>query len=573
MAFSSSWGTDKPGIAFMSGVQLDWANNVVGLPASANVLKTTAVTLGYLKDGPRILVQTANVFYNGTNGSPANVITHVANIHEFEGNAVIYGGITAANITTSGLVTAVGNVYGNYLIGNLACASGISTNKIFNGTSEAVIGTTNGNANISIGGTSNVVVVTTAGILVTGIVSASGNVDGLTVNTNAVVGTDFALTSTGNISLSATGNINVNNANINNVPTPVQAGDATNKAYVDNYVSGLNIQDAVKAATPANLATISGGTVTYNNGTLGVGANLVTTGTYTTIDSVNIASAGTRILVFNEANAATNGIYTYTSSTVLTRATDFDTVAEIEPGDFVFITNGSTYGNTGWVQTATITSVGSAGNNIVFSQFSGSGTYTAGTGLTLTGVSFSVNASQTQITSVGTLGSLSVTGNITGGNVISNGLISAVGSANVGNLYTGGLISAQGNITSGNLSVLGNVSGNTNGFTIGYLEIPQVTVSGSVAFGLTDSGKHFYSANTTHTLTIPPNSTTAFPVGTAITVIQEGTNALTIARGLGVTMYLVGNATSSNRTLSNFGMATVMKVGTDTWYINGVGLT
>ena len=48
---------------------------------------------------------------------------------------------------------------------------------------------------------------------------------------------------------------------------------------------------------------------------------------------------------------------------------------------------------------------------------------------------------------------------------------------------------------------------------------------------------------------------------------------LTITPGSGVTMYLSGNATSASRTLGNYGMATVMKVGTDTWFINGTGLT
>ena len=169
------------------------------------------------------------------------------------------------------------------------------------------------------------------------------------------------------------------------------------KQYVDDLTQGLNIHDSCVAATTATLATISGGTVTYNN----AAGTLTTTGTYTTIDGVTLAN-GDRILVKNEATAANNGVYTRTSTTVLTRATDYNTVPEVEAGDFVFVTGGTLYDNTGWVQTSTVATLGT--DSIGFTQFSGAGTFLAGTGLTLTGNSFSVNASQTQITSVGTIG-------------------------------------------------------------------------------------------------------------------------------------------------------------------------
>jgi hypothetical protein len=182
--------------------------------------------------------------------------------------------------------------------------------------------------------------------------------------------------------------------------------------------------------------------------------------------------------VLNEANAVTNGVYVWSNATAITRATDYNTVPEVEAGDFMFVTNGNAYGNTGWIQTSTVSNIGFAGNNITFTQFSGSGTYNAGTGLTLTGTTFSVNASQTQVTAVGTLGSLTVTANTSSGNLLTGGSISATGNitggnilgganvnatthtgttvsvtANVtgGNILTGGVISATGNITGGNV--------------------------------------------------------------------------------------------------------------------------
>ena len=142
-----------------------------------------------------------------------------------------------------------------------------------------------------------------------------------------------------------TGTVDVWNKIISNVATPVESTDAATKGYVDAAVEGLNIHDAAKAATTGTLDAASGGTVSYNNGTAGVGATLTTTGTYTTIDGVNIASVGTRILVKNEANAAWNGVYTYTSSTVLTRATDYNSVPEVEAGDFIFVQDGTVNNN------------------------------------------------------------------------------------------------------------------------------------------------------------------------------------------------------------------------------------
>lgn len=179
------------------------------------------------------------------------------------------------------------------------------------------------------------------------------------------------------------------------------------KAYVDEIAQGLHTHDSCNAATQTTLASISGGTITYNNGTSGVGATLTTTGTYTTIDGVTLSN-GMRILVKNEANTAHNGIYERTSSTVLTRSADFNTTDEMAGGDFTFVAAGTLYNNTGWVMTDVVTTVGTT--SVDWSQFSGAGTFTAGTGLTLTGSQFSVNVAQTQITSVGTLTGLTVSG-------------------------------------------------------------------------------------------------------------------------------------------------------------------
>ena len=162
----------------------------------------------------------------------------------------------------------------------------------------------------------------------------------------------------------------------------------------------------------------------------------------------------------------------------------------------------------------------------------------------------------------------------------------STGSNNSIEFYIGGFSSAKGanrrllltnaaaNI-SGDLNVAnGNISGNTAGFAIGYRDIPQLSFTGNTTIALTDAGKHYYSTlSTANTLTIPNNSSVAYSTGATINIINQGTGNITIAQGTGVTLYLAGNSTSGNRTLASYGVATLTKVATDTWFIAGVGLT
>jgi len=118
----------------------------------------------------------------------------------------------------------------------------------------------------------------------------------------------------------------------------------------------------------------------------------------------------------------------------------------------------------------------------------------------------------------------------------------------------------------------GNISAQVNGYDIGYRDIPQVT-AGNVTLALADRGKHYYSTSSAPlTLTVPSNANVAFPVGTAITIVNKGTANLTVDFEVEASMYLAGNATSASRTITTYGMATVMKTATDEWFINGTGV-
>jgi hypothetical protein len=73
-------------------------------------------------------------------------------------------------------------------------------------------------------------------------------------------------------------------------------------------------------------------------------------------------------------------------------------------------------------------------------------------------------------------------------------------------------------------------------------------------------------------LTIANNANQGFQVGAAITVVNQGTGNITIAQGSGVTLYLGSNSTPGNRVVNSFGLATLIKVDTDTWFISGAGV-
>lgn len=144
--------------------------------------------------------------------------------------------------------------------------------------------------------------------------------------------------------------------------------DIANKAYVDSVAQGLNIKTAAAWGTTGNI-TLSG---------LGTQAGGEWTGTLT---------AGDRILVKNQTTQADNGIYS-ASSSGWTRTSDADTWDELVSA-FVFVQQGATLADTGWV--CTVDPGGTLGvTAVTWTQFSGAGTYTAGTGLTLSGTQFSI---------------------------------------------------------------------------------------------------------------------------------------------------------------------------------------
>jgi hypothetical protein len=165
--------------------------------------------------------------------------------------------------------------------------------------------------------------------------------------------------------------------------TPSAGTDAANKAYVDSVAVGLVVRSSVAVATKANL----------------------TLSAEQTIDGV--LTSASRVLVKNQTAPEQNGIY-ITAAGAWSRAADSNTAGQLLKGYYYFVSGGTTQGSTSWTITTAPTTLGT--DPVLFSQFSASQVYTAGTGLSLVGSDFSVNVAQPGITSLGTLTSLTVNG-------------------------------------------------------------------------------------------------------------------------------------------------------------------
>jgi hypothetical protein len=109
--------------------------------------------------------------------------------------------------------------------------------------------------------------------------------------------------------------------------------------------------------------------------------------------------------------------------------------------------------------------------------------------------------------------------------------------------------------------------------SVGFINSPQNSQSGSTyTLVLGDAGKNVYfTGGSTATLTVPTNASVAFPTGTTILVLNNNSGNLTIS-GAGVTFQLANGATG-NRTVATKGMASLLKVATDTWWVTGPGVT
>ena len=471
-------GGEVVAVGNVSGGNLTTGGQVV---ATGNVSGGNLTTAGTV-EGATVLA--------GTIGNAASALF---------GNGANISAITGANVTGEVNFAAVANsVAGGNVVGQVANAA-LADFATLAATANTVAGAnvTGVVANANYAAFSGQVVdsaqanITSLGTLTTLVVSGNSQVQGNLISSEIVGNASgVTITATGtnqNITLvpTGTGTIAVSAKRITGLAEPTASTDAATKQYVDDVAQGLSVRAASQAATSADLGA------TYNNGAAGVGATLQIAGGLASIDGVTLVQGvGQRVLVKDQTALPENGIYVVTTQdpgvvTILTRAPDFDTPADMTGGAYTFVQNGTLYNNTGWVQIDPITTVGTS--PVEFDQFSGAGTYTAGTGLTLNGTQFRItdtavtagtygNASQTatftvnaqgqltaaseqaivanaetlsgtslnstvvgsSLTSVGTLTSLAVTGNA---NVASN--VNVTGNVLAGNVAATVAVSAQ----------------------------------------------------------------------------------------------------------------------------------
>ena len=305
---------------------------------------------------------------------------------------------------------------------------------------------------------------------------------------------------------------------------PTQALHAVTKQYVDSVEAGLLTRPQVRAATTSNLAA------DYSNGTLGVGATLTSTsnGAFPLIDDVALTTVnGSRgILVKSQTNAAHNGRYNLTTQGdsetpwVLTRCGLCDEADEI-PGSYIFVTDGTLNGQTGWVQhvddPATFT-VGT--DDIEIYQFAGAGsTLTSGTNISVSGSQVSVIDAP-----------------------IFSGIVDASAS---------GVEFSDGVQTKAGVPTLTTFVEKTASYTLDTLVHQDNVIE--------------MNSTSPMTFTIPTNAALAWPVGASMDILQTNTGEVTIAASGGVTL----NRTPGNKLRTQWSSATILKRGTNSWILYG----
>ncbi len=108
---------------------------------------------------------------------------------------------------------------------------------------------------------------------------------------------------------------------------------------------------------------------------------------------------------------------------------------------------------------------------------------------------------------------------------------------------------------------------------IGYIDIPQRSISASASVGFTDRGKHIYlSGGSGQTLTIPANASVALPIGTAVTVVNNSGNTWSLAITTDTLLWAPTLGTGT-RSLAAGALVTILKITATSWIVSGVGIT
>ena len=498
----------------------NWGTIISGTGVSTFSAGTTGFTPSTATGGNVVLAGTLNASNGGTGATTLTGYVYG------NGTSTMTASTTIPTTALSGTVTNAQLANSSVTYNGVAVALGGSGTITATATNALTIGTGltgtsyNGSTAVTIAIDSTVATLTGIQTLTNKSISGSTNTFS---NIPNVALTNSSLTvGTTNIALGATSLTLGGLTSVTVTQDPTTALQLATKQYVDAVAQGLNTKAAVLCATTANI-TLSG---------------------EQTIDGVTTSAS--RVLVKNQTTQANNGIY-LSGTGAWTRTTDANTWNQLISA-YVFVETGSTQADTGWV--CTVDPGGTLGvTAVTWVQFSGAGTYTAGTGLTLTGTVFSITntavtaGSYGSATQVGTFtvnaqGQLTLAGNttvtpavgsITGlGTGVATALAVNVGSAGAF-VVNGGALGTPSSGTVTNLT--GTASINING-TVGATTattgaFTTISASGVITSTVATGTAPFTVASTTAVTNLTSQFSTN-AVNTGITATTTGaTNYLT----------------------------------------------
>lgn len=320
-----------------------------------------------------------------------------------------------------------------------------------------------------------------------------------------------------NGSVAMTAPLNMGSNAITNLAAPTNGTDAANKAYVDAQSQGLDFKNSCRVGT-----TVAGGDITLATAPAA-------------IDGITLTS-GDRVLVKNQTDPTENGIYIFNGTgNAMTRATDADTGTDLNAGAFTYLEQGTVNAGSSWVMITTgVITLGTS--NIVWSQFSAAGAYTAGNGLQLIGNQFSI--------------------------LLDGSTLSVSGSGiKLADLTSGNILVGNGSNVASSVTMSGDVTINNTGVTAISANVVTAAdmvrqASGQLLIGQ-GAGSDLAWTSVTGDVTISAGGVTAIAANVVTPADLARQTAATIAIGQGAGADIAWQAISGDATLSTGGVLTI----------------
>jgi len=533
-----------------------------GLPTAAqdwngqNLTNVAAFTATGIVTGGRFVPTSSSAPTNGMYLSAANTLgwsTNSVGRLTLDSSGVL---ALTGSMTISTTLVATGNVTGAALI---PTGSTVPTNGLYLSAANTLAKATNSTLRWSVNSTGNHTIAAPSSgtaLAVTGVLSgtsftatdgsrgfyighSAGNV---TIGTSTGDTLNLASNGTGKVSISTAGNVTINapssgaSLSVTSVAggIPIQWNDGTLTGGIS--LSSSQVQFGATSNHAAsfytnNLTRVSiaaAGNVTINAPDSGVALDVAGNGVNT---QISFGAAGT----YSAASFNKGALHYNTTGGILTLA------ARSNAGNTSINFNVSNGGTD-----RTPLSINNTGNVTIASPASGVGLTVSGGGATITGT-------VTGTTFSGSGASLT--------NLDATQLTGTINTARISGSYTG-------------ITAIGNATVNDSGgspFDAGFRDMPQSTNTSLV---LTDRGKHIYLTGTTNTVTIPANASVAFPTGSTIVLVNDGSGNTTLNITTDTLAWLQGGVESTgSRTIATKSVVTLVKVTSTRWIISGSGIS